>query len=358
MKRIFTLLFFFIVSILFAEIKAVWVPAWDMADSTTISKVVEQAKKNHINELLAEVRFRGDTFYIPNKYSKRYPNPEVFNHLVKDSLFDPFEYLIKKAHRNGIKVQAWVTTFLATPHDVSYIDSNHIYFRHPEWITYDFYHKPMNPKVLEGAYLDPGLPQVHNYLLNVFSDIILNYKPDGFHLDYVRYPGYQYGYNPFSWRLFMLKNKAPDGEKWLKWRQERIGDFIKELKKRIKLISPNTKLTAAVIWKLDAAKEKYSQNWLEWLKKGYLDRVYIMAYTKSNDDFCTYMDTVSVLGMNNKIVVGLRAWDKNKKYPVSDIIYKINVVRKDKFKGFSFFSSLGLRKNNYWNKLNKIIKKK
>ena len=357
MKKIF-LIFFFAISLkVFPEIKAVWIPAWDLADSTTIIDIIKTSKKYHINEVLAEIRFRGDALYKPNKYFNSYPNIESKNHIVKDSLFDPFEYLIKTAHRNGIKVQAWVTTFLTTPHDISYLDSNHVYIRHPEWVTYDMYHNPMNPNTLEGAYLDPGLPQVKKYLLNVFSDIIQNYKPDGFHLDYIRYPDYIYGYNPLSWRLFLRKNKVADGNKWFKWRKDNITNFIIELKKRIKKISPKTKLTAAVIWKLDTAKEKYGQDWLEWLKKGYVDRIYLMAYTKSNEDFYTYLDTVSTMGMNNKIVVGLRAWDEKNKYPAKDIIFKINIVRNDKFKGFCLFSSTGLKKNNYWPKLKKILRR-
>ena len=358
MKKIGLLIFLVFIQIhLFSEIKSVWVPVWGLVDSTTIDDIVSQAKKSGINELIAEVRFRGDTFYIPNKKDSTYYNPEKYNHIIKDTLFDAFQYLIEKSHKNGIKVQAWVTTYLATPHDVSYIDKNHIYFRHPEWITYDFKHKRMSPKTLEGAYLDPGLPQVRAYLLNVFSDILINYHPDGFHLDYIRYPGYEYGYNPLSWKRFINKTKTNDGAEWLTWRQNQITEFIIQLKKRIKAISPKTKLTAAVIWKYQAAADKYSQDWLSWIKKGYVDKVYLMAYTKSNEDFEAYMDTISTEKQNKKIIVGLRAWDERKKYPASDIIYKINVIRNHKFAGFSLFSSTGLKQNNYWKPLRKVIKK-
>ncbi len=359
MKKILSgIIFIIILKInLFAEIKAVWVPVWGLVDSVAINDVVDNAKRSGIKELIAEIRFRGDTFYIPNKKDSTYLNPERYNHILKDTLFDPFEYLIYKSHKNGIKVQAWVTTYLATPHDVSYIHKNHIYFRHPEWITYDYYKKVMKPNVLEGAYLDPGLSQVRAYLLNVFSDILINYHPDGFHLDYVRYPGYEYGYNPLSWKNFTSKTKTNDGEEWLKWRQNQITTFVKQLKKRIKKISPKTKLTAAVIWKYETAKDKYSQDWLTWIKKGYVDRVYLMAYTKSNEDFEAYMDTLSLQKQNKKIVVGLRAWDEKKIYKVSDIEYKIKVVRKHNFAGFSLFSSIGLKQNNYWKPLRKIIRK-
>ena len=357
-KLLIIITVFFVYITLFSEIRAVWIPAWDLADSTSINEIVTTARENNINELLAEIRFRGDCFYFPNKFSKRYDNPEKRSPVIKDTLFDPFMYLIKKAHKKGIKVQAWVTTFLATPHDISRLPDEHIYKSHPEWVTYDMYHNPMEPETLEGAYLDPALPQVQDYLLNVFSDIILNYKPDGFHLDYVRYPDYIYGYNPLSWRKFLQKNKTADGEKWIEWKREKITSFVKKLKDRIKLISPKTKLTAAVIWKVETAREKYAQDWANWIKKGLMDRVYMMAYTKSNEDFTTYMDTVSTLGINKKIIVGLRAWDEKKEYPALDIKYKINVVRDDRFKGFCLFSSTGLKKNDYWNKLHRVLKRK
>ena len=295
MKKLFFLAFFLVNGILFAEIKAVWVPVWDLTDSLKINDVVLTAKNNGIKEILAEIRYRGDALYCPNKISDTHKNTETFCYVLKDTLFDPFEYLIKKAHKNHLKVQAWVTTFVVTSHNMKNLDENHIIKQHPEWITYDFEGNQMKANSLEGAYLDPGIPAAQKYLTDIFLDIVENYKPDGLQLDYVRYPDIIYGYNPLSWKRFIAQSQTNDGKAWIKWRQKQVTDFVMNLNKKIKLISPKTKLTAAVIWKIDAARERFSQDWLNWIQKDYVSKVYLMAYTKNDDEFESITDTLSTV---------------------------------------------------------------
>ena len=357
MKKLLLLTFLFINIALFSETKAIWVPVWDLTDSLKIKEIVSLAKSNGINEILAEIRYRGDALYCPNKNSSTYKNTEKFCYVLKDTLFDPFDYLIKTAHKQHIDVQAWVTTFVVTSHNMKNIDKDHIIKQHPEWVTYDFENRKMKPNTLEGAYLDPGIPAVQKYLTDIFLDIVENYKPDGLQLDYVRYPDIIYGYNPLSWKRFVSQSKTNDGAEWIKWRQQQVTNFVKKLNKKIKVISPETKLTAAVIWKIKAARERFSQDWIDWITKDYVDKVYLMAYTKSNDEFEAITDTLSTFKLNKKIVVGLRAWDDAKKYKAQEIIQKIAFVRKKKFKGFALFSSTGLSQNNYWNPLKATLRK-
>jgi len=337
---------------LFGMSKSVWVTSWDLTSRERIDQLIQDCKKHDIDEILAEIRYRGDALYFPNRKDITFDNPEPRCYLLeKDPEFDPLAYLIKKAKKARIKVHAWVTTFVVTTRKLDLIDNDNVYKKHPEWITKKFDRMRMDPDSYEGAYLDPGIPAVHLYLMNVFLDIVRNYDLDGIHFDYIRYPDIVFGYNEIAMTYYRYDNKYRDSETWQLWRQNQVSDFLKKISVSLRNIEPKLKISAAVFPHLETAVRKYGQNWYEWLKKGYLDKVYLMAYTTSDEKMENLLSRISNWEMNQQIVVGLRAWDSTKKYRAEEINSKIKMVRKFKYSGISFFSYSGLLDNNYFKKL-------
>lgn len=51
-------------------------------------------------------------------------------------------------------------------------------------------------------YLDPGHPGVQEHLSRVVTDLLRRYDVDGLQLDYIRYSGNQWGYNPVALNRF------------------------------------------------------------------------------------------------------------------------------------------------------------
>ncbi|MCD4820295.1 MAG: family 10 glycosylhydrolase [Candidatus Cloacimonetes bacterium] len=351
MKNILLISFILIQLTLFSKIRAVWVPIWDLATPEKIDKVVYESIQNNFNQLLAEVRYRGDALYFANKHDSTFANPEKMSYVVKDSLFDPLEYLISKGKKNGIEIHAWLTMYVVTPHKIQQLYPEHIYFTHPNWITFKNDKIQMSCNSFEGAYLDPGLAEVQNYLFNIAMDIALNYDIDGIHLDYIRYPDMEFGYHPLVRENYKHKIKYQDAESWQKWKEMQISGLVEKINAGIRDLNKNIELTAAVIAKPEVAQNRYSQNWVGWLEKDIIDRVYLMAYTKFTDEFESLVDTVSGFNNNQKIVFGLRAWDNSKKYKAKEIMEKIEIV-KNEFAGIALFSSTGIRQNKY----NKVLK--
>ncbi len=345
---IFSVFLLLAFSSLNAEIRALWVPTWELNNPEKIDVLIEDVQKNNLNQILAEVRYRGDALYFPNQNVSTYPNPEKRSYVLHDSLFDPLDYLIKKAKSKNIKIQAWITMYVITPHKLENISPEHIYYQHPEWITADFAGKKMPHDILEGAYLDPGIPEVQEYLFNVVMDIVVNYEIDGVQLDYIRYPDRKFGYNEIAYGKFKKNVKYEDAESWQDWKDEQISGFVKRLYNEIKTVSPDTELTAAVISKPGKAEKIYSQNWIKWLQENYMDKVYLMAYQKENEDFQANIDSVLTFKQNKKIVVGLRAWSNDCFYPVSKINEKIDFVRKQNFAGIAFYSYTGIKECDYF----------
>src|SRR5712692_8872714 len=137
------------------------------------------------------------------------------------------------------------------------------------------------------GYLDPGVPEVQIYTLQVFMDVAKNYDVDGLHMDFVRYPGSGWGYSPESLSLFMLETGAKgapwSGDETFKaWRRGRVTAFVRDLHDDLKRTYPNVKLSGALIcfgggpltaadWPRTSAYSSVFQDWKDWLSKGYLD---------------------------------------------------------------------------------------
>lgn len=329
--------------------KAVWVTSWDLTSREKIDQLIKDCKDNDIDQILAEIRYRGDALYFPNRKDSTFANREPRSYLLADSdNFDPLAYLIKKAKNTGIEIHAWITVFVVTPRKIELLSEDHLYFLHPEWFTSDFNGKRMDPDSYEGAYLDPGVPEVHLHLLNLIMDIIRNYQLDGIHFDYIRYPDISFGYNKIARTYYQFEYKYRDSDNWQLWKENQVSNFLKKMKISINNMNPEIVVSAAVFPQLATAVSKYAQNWYEWLSKGYIDKIYLMAYTTSNDDLEKLLNQISNLRLNDKIVVGLKAWDSSKKYKVDDINFKIKLSKKLKFAGISLFSYSGIRNNDYF----------
>ena len=350
MKKIIIALILLISFSLNAQIRAMWVPIWEITTPEKVDKMIDDLEKNNINQLLVQIRYRGDAAYTPNRVSNFYINNEKQYHAIKDSLFDPLDYIITKNKNSELEIHAWFTTFVITGHDLEKFHPEHIYFAKPEWVTCDFSQEKMDYKKYMGAYLDPGIPEVQKYTKNVILDLVTNYKVDGIHLDYIRYPDSHYGFSELALEAYRKDVKFQDADAWKKWKEDQITNFVKDVYSNVKKISPKTQVTAAVISNLGEA-ERYSQNWIKWLQEGYLDKAYLMEYSTSTSTIEKHLNFLSNYDLNEKIVVGLRCWSTAYKYPAYKINEKMKLVNKKNFKGFALFSYTGIRESEYFKSL-------
>ncbi len=94
-----------------------------------------------------------------------------------DPGYDPLQFAIEEAHKRGIELHAWLNPYrinASKSAGESYYDETHVYVEHPEWaLAYED----------GGKILNPGLPQVQNYIKQIVGDIISNYDVDGIHFD-------------------------------------------------------------------------------------------------------------------------------------------------------------------------------
>lgn len=354
-KRILLIIWFLISASLFSlDLRSVWVTPWDLTSTEKIDKLIQDCQDNNINEILAEVRYRGDALYKANRINNRFPNPEEKSYIMNGSDFDPLQYLIEKAKPASIKVQAWVTVLVTSPASTERLNSRHLYFKKREWITYSADGREMPTNTLEGAYLDPALPEVRDYLANVFADIAINYDIDGIHLDYVRYPDHRWGFHPKSVKYFEKEQKLHPTLTWDLWKEQQVTSMIKTISERVKSVKPQLELSAAVKPDPVSAVKYFGQNWEEWLDKKYIDRAYLMAYQTKDESFNQLLNKLPEKHAD-KIVIGVRAWSDNNSYPAYLLRNKIATVIKSPLKGISFFSYSGINSQSYFATIKPMI---
>lgn len=344
-----------------AEIRSVWILPWDISSPAAVDEIVQGAIDNNQNELLVEVRYRSDALYDTSLGADQYPNPEPRSHVLKNDCFDPLKDVLIKAHAKGLQVQAWVIVFNATPLDNSLIQQNYIYKNHRDWITQSSSGSKFNGSNQFGYFLDPGVPEVQDYLLSVLSNLAAGYPElDGIHLDYIRYPESNLGYHPISVLRYEEYCRNQSEITFNEWRIMQISSFVEKVYGRMKEINPRLRLTAAVFADIADANVAYAQDWPDWLRRGIIDQVYPMAYNVRFDRHRSQLERMKLVGTDERIIIGHRAWDDKGRslanlnggyYNISDLVKRIDLARELGFGGVAMFSYAGLKVGNAWQKL-------
>lgn len=278
------------------EVRALWVDAFHpgFKSPTEVNQLLRDARAAHFNTLLIEVRKRGDAYYLSHFEPQADDIPAGF---------DPLAEIISQAHTGvpRLEIHAWMVMYpvwsLANSKPQQL---NHAFLKHPEWLT----RNREGIEVCEGAYqFDPGHPGVQRHLFNVAMDLVSRYDMDGLHLDHVRYPGNEWGYNPLSVKRFNVQNgrgglPATNDPLWLQFRRNQVTDLVRKIYLSSIAIKPKLKISAATFtglpsiekndeWPQSRAWSSVLQDWRAWMQEGILDLNIPMTYfrqqTNGND---------------------------------------------------------------------------
>lgn len=340
----------------------------EIATEDKIDSLLETIEDSDIKNIFVQVRGRGDAYYNSGMEPRAFDVPEGF---------DPLAYLIKATRNSDIKIHAWVNISLVLSGDGYPPSRKHILHRHPEWATYDikgraitdYSKKELKPNLLEGYFLDPGLPQVKAYINSVIVDILKKYPVDGLHYDYIRYPysGYNpyykknlsdFGYNPRVMRSFIKKYGFDPRKSFSKnkkkifnrFRQDQINEIVRRSSRSARAINPEIIISAAVMPRYDWGIRVYFQNWPLWLKRNYIDIACMMSYTGKSRTFNNYLAYAKRTKMCNRIFMGIRV---KKKTSLRTAISQIEKAYRQGLRGYIIFSFT--HDENYLENLSDLI---
>jgi len=103
--------------------------------------------------------------------------------------YDPLAYVVTQAHRAGLQVHAWFVTGLVGR---KYVDPGPILSRHPEW---GMVGPDGGPQIY---WLNFARPDARQFMSDVMLEVVQKYDIDGVHFDYIRYPGSNWSFDPYS----------------------------------------------------------------------------------------------------------------------------------------------------------------
>ncbi|MFM8393749.1 MAG: glycoside hydrolase family 10 protein, partial [Acidobacteriota bacterium] len=334
--------------------------------------LVERASANGITDLIVQVRGRGDAYYN----SPFEPRAAELQDLPTE--FDPLALVVKDAHAAGLRVHAWLNTYLVSDVSTLPASSAHLIYQHPEWLMVprglaeELFHKDprqpgylerlvayarQNPRSLEGLFISPANPEVRQQLLRLWLDIATRYDVDGLHFDYVRYPSPEYDYSRVSLEQFrreiertlpvedrdFLGQKMEEEpllqartfpEQYAQFQRRQVNLLVERIYRQIKQVRPELKISAAVFAnETDAVKSRF-QDWKTWLRQGWLDAVCPMAYTPDTALFERQITTAISLAGGREVWSGIGAY----RQAVGEVREKIELSRDLGAQGFILFS--------------------
>lgn len=274
------------------EIRAIWHRPCEKS-APEVEAMVKRIKNAGFNMLLIETNYEGWANAKKCVYDFLPLRPEY-----KGTKFDVIEEFIKTGREYGVSVHAWLEDFFF---GVDGYGCKMLELR-PDLIA-----RTKNGGVLVDGwdnfiFLNPALDEVHELLINEYRDLLDNYDFDGIQLDYIRYPvikdiEHSAGFEKQTKAMFksdtginidkIKSTETPEWDKFNEWRAARVTSYVKKIVGLVgeyKAKGRSIKLSTAVFGEPKEAIRLKCQDWLHWVKQGWLDYIFPMAYLSDAED--------------------------------------------------------------------------
>jgi uncharacterized lipoprotein YddW (UPF0748 family) len=320
-----------------SEYRAFWVDTFNtpLNNHADVLAIVNNTKAAKANAIFAQVRRRGDAWYL----NSLEPKPD-FTPIAAG--FDPLTDLIATAHSEGIEVHAFVIIGAVWNKNPTFAPSatlgpptnpNHVFNLHGgynsttrqieqspnNWLTRTLLpDNAANGIGFQGHrfgndfWIDLGHPDAAAYTADVLLHLVRNYDIDGLHLDRIRYPeftatgqtpanGTNIGYNTTSVARFqrhygIAEGSAPPATgdpRWMQWRRDQVTNLVRRVYLNTIAVKPQLKVSGAFIafggigqteeaWNSAEAYWRVYQDWRAWTEEGIIDIAIPMNYKREN----------------------------------------------------------------------------
>lgn len=316
------------------EIRGVWltnVASGVLFSPWGINRAIAQLSKLNFNTVYPVVWNRGHTFY-PSRVATQEPLLAIMR-LNGDVLAD----IIQQGHRQGLRVIPWFEYGFMTP-----IHSE-LARRHPTWITQSLTQKsdPENPQLL---WLNPLHPEVQQLILDLIKEVISQYDVDGIQLDDHFGMPVELGYDPYTIERYQQEHygnpppNSPLNSEWMRWRANKISEFMEEIIQTVKSIKPDCILSLSPNPQA-FAYQHYLQDWQTWVQRGWVDELVLQVYRDELSRFTAELNQPAVRMARRTIPVsiGILTGTLGDPIPFEQIQAQVEAVRDRAFDGVSFF---------------------
>ena len=301
------------------EVHGVWLRPTEQNEQQIIA-TLDKLKDNGFNNVFLETYYHGKTIF-PSKTMNEYGFTVQNENFAG---FDPLKTWISEAHKRGIKVHIWFQSFYVG-NEPPENNSTSILSVHPEWGNKtrqyaDSYGATKSLSEHNGYFLDPANPCVQEFLEDLITEIITDYKPDGINLDYIRYPNSNpksiassWGYSEYARSAFMARygkdpvELTPSDVNWYDWnefRRNRVTDFVQKIGTLGR--ENNTYISAVIFPDIASALSSKQQDWRSWSANDYIDGFTPLFLTYDSKMLTSMMrDVLSIKSPHTDLYAGL-----------------------------------------------------
>ncbi len=333
------------------ETRAVWVATnyrmdWPPAtfdeeeQKDSLKKIFLNIRSMNFNTIYFQVRSNSTLLY--------HSDIEAFSPYFKGRVnalpnYDPLELAIKTSHNLGLEIHAWFNTFrcLSGEDSIFLNFPEHLVNLHPNWIV------KYSEEGKVSYWLDPGLPDVRNYLLELLKELVENYNIDGINLDYLRYPGKNFN-DSFSYSVYGKEEKKDE------WRRKNILKFLKKTYTELKKINPLIKIGVSPIGvyknkgntKYLSAYKDVFQDAFAFLQNKIVDYLSPQIYWAYNDSPSFHSIAADWIKYSNgrNIILGLGIYKKKVASEIPLLIKTVETLGAD---GIAFFRYGNISESNF-----------
>jgi uncharacterized lipoprotein YddW (UPF0748 family) len=308
-----------------------------LLDRHRLTKALQTLQKLNFNTVYPTVWNWGYTLY-PSPVAKRVigrsldPTPGLQGR-------DILKEIVKQGHQKGMSVIPWFEFGFMAPAD------SELATRHTEWLT----SRHNGSKIWkegshERVWLNPFRPEVQQFIQDLVVEIVSKYDVDGIQFDdHFGFPS-EFGYDAFTLNMYQKEHAGhlppanPQDSKWVRWRSDKITDFMTRLFRAVKDIKPKCVLSVA------PNPQDFSYNysladWKSWERHGLIEELIVQVYRNNLNRFITELNRAEIQAARRHIPVsiGILTGVKDQFVPIGQIQNQVEAVRNRGFAGVSFF---------------------
>jgi len=288
-----------------------------------IDSIVAHTAYMGLNAIIFQVRPMGDAFYASDIFPWSQWLVGTQGEGIPD--FDPLQYFIEASHAKGIELHAWLNPYRIIHTALNTSDPNTLAADNPVRLNPHLAVPWSTTEGRQGLFLDPGLPEARQLILDGIEEIVLNYDIDGIHFDDYFYPG-PYFDDAESFARYGGDMELGD------WRRENVNTLIRDIQSLIHGINQqqgrNVRwgISPTAIWKNETTDplgkpttrgmESYYYLYADtrlWVTEGWVDYIMPQIYWYIGFEIANFEPVLNwwidlCRGTDVNLYIGLAAW--------------------------------------------------
>lgn len=322
------------------ELRGVWLTNIDsdvLFERNRLQNALQNLKNLNFNTVYPTVWNWGYTLY-PSKVAHKVigrsldPTPGLRGR-------DMLKEVVDIGHKQGLTVIPWFEFGFMAPAD-SQLAKNR-----PQWLTS---RRDGSTIWKEGTHdrvwLNPFHPEVQQFTQDLIVEIVKKYNIDGIQFDdHFGLPS-ELGYDAYTVALYKKEHngKAPSIDskdpEWVRWRANKITDYMKRVFKAIKATKKNCIVSVAPNPQR-FSYEFFLSDWARWERLGLVEELVIQVYRNDLNVFVSELEYPEVKAARSHIpvAIGILSGLKGKFVPIQQVQTQVEKVRERNFAGVSFF---------------------